>query len=58
MDEVLYDILCWNPKWLEVSCKYIWHVQGGLLFSRKEFGTILRISMRMRSFSARPIFAL
>jgi hypothetical protein len=22
MDEILYDILCWNPKWLEVSCKY------------------------------------
>jgi hypothetical protein len=22
LEEVLYDILCWNPKWLEVSHKY------------------------------------
>jgi hypothetical protein len=60
IDEVLYDILCWNPMWLEVSCKYILHVKDGLLMSRKEFRAILnmKIMMRMRIFPARPIFAL
>jgi hypothetical protein len=62
MDEVLYDILCWNPKWLEVSCKYILHVQDVLFVSREEFGTILKmrimIMIMIRIFPTRPSFAL
>lgn len=35
IDEVLYDILCWNPKWLEVSCKYILLCKMYFLFLEK-----------------------